>query len=211
MDENTLHNYCPSCGISYPKEVTSCSLCRGLLETEPVVADGKLLIIPFDSVQCPACATVTLPRRNGQCAGCGSDLGDEVRSQRGETVRRRRDAFKSSIQRLTKRLEDSTILQPSFTREEQGVPLTDYIDAMFKPTFDTFMTLTNTVLIELSTVAWDPQDPMCILCFQRIVSALDKGIVLVTTLANQLPPIDVRAAHHILTRAAGQIIQGVEY
>lgn len=62
---------------------------------------------------------------------------------------------------------------------------------------------------ELRTVTWDPQeDPGCITSFQRIVSALDKGITLVTMLTNQLSPIEVRAVHRILTRAIGQMIHG---
>jgi len=48
----------------------------------------------------------------------------------------------------------------------------------------------------------------CISSFQRIVSTLDKGITHVTMLTRQLPPIQVRAAHRILTRAIGQMIHG---
>jgi len=150
----------------------------------------------------------TLLRRNRQCAGCGADLGDEARSQGDEAVKRRRRAFKVRIERLVKRVQDSAILQPSFTRSGQGVSLTDYIANVFRSSLDAVTALTDTVRTELRAVTWDPQDSTCISSFQRIISALDNGITLVMTLANQLPPFEVRAAHRILTRAVGQMIHG---
>lgn len=105
----------------------SCPLCGGSLAAEPAVADDSLveLLIPFAAAQCPACGMTTLMRRNQKCAGCGSDLGDEARPHVGETVRRRGQAFKVRIQRLTRQAQDSAILQPSFTRKGQEVSLTD--------------------------------------------------------------------------------------
>ena len=206
MDEHTSRRRCPSCGTGgdYPANVKSCPLCGGSLETELAVAgDGLVeLLIPFAAAQCPACGMATLLRRNRQCAGCGADLSDEA-------VRRRRRAFKGRIQRLTNRVQDSAILQPSFTRSGQGVSLADYIDTVFEPSRDAATVLAEDVHTELRAVTWDPQeDPTCISSFQRIVGALDRGITLVTTLTNQLPPIEVRAAHRILTRTVGQIIHG---
>jgi len=191
--------------------MTSCPLCGGSLEAEPTIADGSLveLLLPFAAAQCPACGMTTLLRRNRQCAGCGSDLDDEARSRVDEVIRRRRQVFKGRIQRLTRQARDNAILQPSFTRKGQGVPLTDYIDTVFGPSLNVATALTEDVRTELRAVTWDPQeDPACITSFQRIVSALDRGITLVTTLANRLPPIEVRAAHRMLTRAVGQMIHG---
>src|SRR5712692_8505495 len=95
------------------------------------------------------------------------------------------------------------------TSERQEVSLTDYIDTVFVPSRDAATELAEDVRMELRAVTWDPQeDPGCITSFQRVVSALDKGITLVTTLTNRLPPIEVRAAHRILTRAIGQMIHG---
>ena len=189
----------------------SCPLCGGSLEAEPTIAYDSLveLLLPFAAAQCPACGMTTLLRRNRQCAGCGSDLGDEARPHVGEAVRRRRQAFKGRIQRLTRQAQDSAILQPAFTRKGQGVSLTNYIDTVFGPSLNTVTALAEDVRTELRAVTWDPQeDPGCITSFQRIVSALDRGITLVTTLTNQLPPIEVRAAHRMLTRAVGQMIHG---
>jgi len=212
MDEHTSRRRCPSCGTGgeYQADVKSCPLCGDSLETELAVMDDYRveLLIPFAAAQCPSCGMATLLRRNRQCAGCGADLGDEARSHRDEAVKRRRRAFKGRIERITKRREDSAILQPSFTREGQGVSLTDYTDTVFRPTLDAVTALTDNVRTELRAVTWDPQNPMCILSFQRIVNALDQGITRVMSLTDQLPPIEVRAAHHILTRAAGQTIHG---
>lgn len=158
MDEPTSRRRCPSCGTGggYPPEVTLCPLCGGTLETEQVVAgdDHVELLIPFAAAQCPACGLATLLRRNRQCARCGADLGDEADSHRDEAVRRRRLAFKGRIERLTKRLEDSAIFQPSFTREGQGVSLTDYIDTVFRPTLDAVTALTDDVRTELQAITW---------------------------------------------------------
>lgn len=213
MDEYTLRRRCPSCGTGgdYPAGMKSCPLCGGSLEAEPTVAgDGSIeLLIPFAAAQCPACGMTTLLRRNRQCAGCGSDLDDEARSRVDEVIRRRRQVFKGRIERLTRQAHECAILQPSFTRSGQGVPLTNYDDTVFGPSRDAATALTGDVRAELRAVTWDPQeDPNCISSFQRIVSSLDKGITLVTTLANQLPPIEVRSAHRVLTRTIGQIIHG---
>ncbi len=213
MDEYMLRRRCPSCGTGgdYPAGMKSCPLCGGSLEAEPTVAgDGSIeLLIPFAAAQCPACGMTTLLRRNRQCAGCGSDLDDEARSRVDEVIRRRRQVFKGRIERLTRQAHECAILQPSFTRSGQGVPLTNYDDTVFGPSRDAATALTGDVRAELRAVTWDPQeDPNCISSFQRIVSSLDKGITLVTTLANQLPPIEVRSAHRVLTRTIGQIIHG---
>ena len=213
MDEHTSRRRCPSCGTGgdYPADMKLCPVCGGTLETKPAAADDSRseLLIPFAAAQCPACGMTTLLRRNRKCAGCGSDLGDEAGPNVGEAVRRRRQVFKGRIERLTRQAQDSMILQPSFTRSGQGVSLTDYVDTVFGPSLDTVTALTSDVRMELRAVTWDPQeDPRCITSFQRIVSALDRGMTLVTTLANQLPPIEVRAAHRILTRTIGQIIHG---
>ena len=213
MDEYTSRRRCPSCGTGgdYPATIKSCPLCGGSLEAEPATADDSLveLLIPFAATQCPSCGMTTFLRRNQQCAGCGSDLSDEARPRVGEAVRRRRDAFKVRIQRLTRHAQDSAILQPCFTRKGQEVSLTDYTDTVFEPIRDAVTALTEDVRMQLRAVTWDPQeDPRCITSFQQIVSALDKGIALVTTLTSLLPPIEVRAAHRILTRAIGQMIHG---
>jgi hypothetical protein len=191
--------------------MNSCPLCGGSLEVEPTVTDDSRveLFIPFAAAQCPSCGMTTFLRRNQKCAGCGADLGDEARSGVGEIVRRRRDAFKGLIQRLTRRAQDSLILQPSFTRKGQEASLPDYIDTVFEPIRDAVTTLTEDVRLQLRAVTWDPQeDPRCITSFQKIVGALDKGIALVTTLASLLPPVEMRAAHRILTRGIGQMIYG---
>jgi hypothetical protein len=213
MDEYTLRRRCPSCGTGgdYPATIKSCPLCGGSLEAELATADDSLveLLIPFAATQCPSCGMTTFLRRNQKCPGCGSDLSDETRPRVGEAVRRRRDAFKIRIQRLTRHAQDSAILQPSFTRKGQEVSLTDYTDTVFESTRNEATALTEDVRMQLRAVTWDPQeDPRCIASFQQIVSALDKGIALVTTLASLLPPIQVRAAHRILTRAIGQMIHG---
>src|SRR6266487_4193458 len=213
MNEHTSRKRCPSCGAGgdYPADMKSCPLCGGSLEAEPAIADDSLveLLIPFAAAQCPACGMTILLRCNRKCAGCGANLGDEARPHVGEAVRRRREAFKVRIQRLTRQAQDSAILQPSFARKGQEVSLTDYIDTVFEPSRDAATALAQDVRTQLRTVTWDPQeDPRCITNFQRIVSALDKSITLVTMLTNQLPPIEVRAAHRMLTRAIGQMIHG---
>src|SRR5205823_7795590 len=138
MDEYTSRRRCPSCGTGgdYPATIKSCPLCGGSLEAESAAADDSLveLLIPFAATQCPSCGMTTFLRRNQQCAGCGADLADQARPRVGEAVRRRRDAFKVRIQRLTRHAQDSAILQPSFTRKGQEVSLTDYTDTVFEPT-----------------------------------------------------------------------------
>ena len=128
MDENTLRRQCPSCGTGgqYPADVKSCPLCGGSLETDLAITDDYRveLLIPFAAARCQACGIATLLRRNRQCVGCGVDLGDEARPHVGEAVRRRRQAFKGRIQRLTRHAQDSAILQPSFTRKGQEVSFT---------------------------------------------------------------------------------------
>lgn len=187
----------------------SCPLCGGTLEADLAITDDYTieLVIPFAATQCPACGAISLIRKNKQCPGCGADLDDKARPHIGEAVRRRRQAFKVLIQRLVRRTQDSTIRQPSFARTGPEISLADYINAVFEPSRNAATKFTEEVRIELRAVTWDPQeDPMCVSSLQRIVNALDKGITLVTMLTNQLPPIEVRAAHRILTRTIGQMI-----
>ena len=193
MDEHPLRRLCPSCGTGgdYPADMKSCPLCGGSLEAEPAVADDRLveLLIPFATAQCPACGMTTLLRRNRKCAGCGVDLGDEERLHVDEAVRRRRQAFKVRIERLSRQAQENAILQPAFTRSGRGGSLTDYVDTIFRPSLNTITALMGNVRTELRAVTWDPQDdPRCISSFQRIVSALDQGIALVSRLTNILPP-----------------------
>jgi hypothetical protein len=213
MGEHTPRRRCLSCGTGgdYPVDMQLCPVCGGTLETEPTVADDSRieLLIPLAAAQCPVCGMTTLLRRNLKCAGCGSNLSDEAWPNVGNAVKRRRQVFKGRIERLIKQAQESMILQPSFTRSGPGVSLIDYVGTVFETSLNTLTALTSDVGMELRAVTWDPQeDPRCITSFQRIVSTLDKGITLVTSLANQLPPIEVRAAHRNLTRTIGQIIHG---
>src|SRR6266567_52266 len=213
MIEQISLRRCLSCGTAsdYPSEIIACPLCGGTLKIEEYAVDDNRveLLIPFASAQCPACGMTTSLRRNRQCSGCGAALSEEDQSRKDESVKRRRNTFKVRIERLRKDLEDSPILYPSFTRSGQGISLTDYTSTVFSPSIDEVMVFAAQVRLELRSVTWDPEkDSKCISSFQRIVSALDKGITCVKTLVNQLPPVEVRAVHRALTRCLGQMIDG---
>jgi len=212
-DKPTSRKRCSSCrtGGTYAADLQACPLCGSNFETEIAVADGSRveLLIPFAAAQCPVCGMVTLLRHDRQCAGCGATLDDEARSRVDEAVKRRRRAFKVRLERLTKRVQESGILQPSFTRTGQGVPLTEYVAHVFRSSLDDVTAITDTMRTEMRAVTWDPQEKSpCLTSFRQVVGALDRGITLVTTLANHLPPIEARAAHRLLTRTIGQLIHG---
>lgn len=213
MTELPSHQHCLACGIfgDYTAETQFCPWCGGNLITEQTEEndDRVELLIPFPAIQCPTCGKMTLVRRTKQCVHCHIDLGDAARSQGNSVVKRRRQAFKVLLERLIAHIQESSLLQPTFTRQGQGLALSDYKTTIFMPSIEAIEEITATVRKALRTVTWDPQeDRTCVTNFQQIIGALEKSIPIINTLTEHLPPLEMRAIHRLVTRTIGQIIQG---
>lgn len=205
--------HCSACGASgyYPESVNRrCPVCGGALDDAEVdnsrAATHTVEIrLAFAGIACPSCGQMTVVRRDRRCTGCESALPEDVIDPE---VRQRRRAFKSAIERLTARAATARITNPSFTKRGPSISPSEYVASVFRPSLNDIPATVDSVKEDARAARWDGDDPASVDAFQRIVASADLGINLVVRLAGVLPPIEMRSAHHILTRACGDMVAG---
>ncbi len=166
------------------------------------------LAIRFAQIRCPNCGEATIVRRDHRCANCRATLTGEARGAVDVRVQTRRQAFKGRLRRIEDRAEQVRLLGPAFASRGSTVPPDEFLRDTLQPACRRVTRLSQRTQSEMRSVFWDASDPACIAAFKRLVGALDEGIDLVASLAGQLPPIECRAAHRILTRASGHLVAG---
>jgi hypothetical protein len=208
-------SHCSQCGCGQTDEaLTKCPFCGGQLIVEAAQAAtddlGHVsLVLVFARVHCDACGETTALRRDRRCAVCGEALTGEAATIPDPAVKARREAFKGRLARLTKRVQEAGLAEPRFTRKGMPLSVADHLKVL-RGAMDRSQDLTSALRADLGAVAWDvrAQEPDCLPSFQRVVGGLDQTIDLVSDLANKLPPVELRAAHRILTRAIAQTVRG---
>lgn len=204
---------CSACGTSgcYPASLGGrCPVCGGVLDavtaTDGEAADAMVEIrLPFAKIDCPSCAGATVLHRDRLCSLCAAPLGAEVRDQ---TVAQRRRAFKAGIGRLLARAAAAGITDPPFARRGASMSLGDYLGTVLRPSLAELPATVRSVKEAAREARWDGDDPASLEAFRRVVTSADAGIQTVSRLADVLPPIQMRGVHHLLTRAAGELVAG---
>lgn len=205
--------HCSGCGTSgyYPESLGGrCPVCGGVLRAvtgnDGEAADAIVEIrLPFAKIDCPSCAGTTVLHRDRLCSLCGAPLGAEVRDR---TVAQRRRAFKAGIGRLLARAAAAGITDPPFARRGASMSVEDYLKTVLRPTVEELPATVKSVKEAAREARWDGDDPASLEAFQRILTTADGGIQTVSRLAKVLPPIQMRGVHHLLTRAAGELVAG---
>ncbi|MEV6608871.1 hypothetical protein [Kutzneria sp. NPDC051319] len=182
-----------------------------LLESEvaSIMLEPSTLVVRLAlPVACTVCQRPQSVRSSGACPDCGTPLDpDAVADVRG-AVRRRRDAFRRRLQRLDERMHSVT--DPPLDFERRGTPRSDdrHLTDVLQPALKTLRASYKTVADLLATGTWDPDEPGCLMAFTALVQALDASLDFVTTLRTTMPPIEWRAVHRELTRAAAEHARG---
>src|SRR5207248_825187 len=146
-------------------------------------------------------------RGDRRCAVCGEPLTGEAATVRDPAVQARRRAFKGRLARLAERIRTAGLTDPPFTRNGVALSVKDHL-GLIQEAIGRNEALTNALQADLGGVEWDAREADCLVSFQRVVVGLDQSIDLVTELVAKLPPVELRAAHRILTRALARSVRG---
>jgi hypothetical protein len=199
---------CSSCGANFLLfDSTDCPACGGALHVAlPKSADAATIELSMSFAQwsCETCAQITLVNRDRRCTRCGAALpGDAV----DMSVQQRRHAYKAAISRLAARAGKARMTDPSFARRGAALAVDAYVDTVLTPTLHDIPAVLHALKDEAQTATWG-HDQNSVVAFQRIQRRIDQAINQVSTLAAMLPTIEMRAIHHLLTRAVGDMVAG---
>ena len=153
------------------------------------------------AVACAACAAQSSVRGTGRCTECGQLLPADLVGQVRADVRSRRQAFKSSLQRLVQRVcvtADQVARLPV-----RGVCLDagDYPAQVLVPAVEVLGDL-DTVPHLVTQRSWDPLEDGTRAAFDDLVRQIETVRELAQSLLEVLPPLQWRGVHRELVRAA---------
>lgn len=159
-------------------------------------------------VPCSTCMEARSVQGSATCPVCGNLLPADLTATVRDSVRRRRQAFKGRLGRLERRMHEVT--DGPLTFATRGVPLgeSEHLTKVLRPATVKLEARHQTLKRILATGTWDPSESGCINDFNELVGTLDTGLTFVTELREVMPPIEWRAVHRELVRAAAQQVRG---
>ncbi len=140
---------------------------------------------------------------------CNAPLPTEAVADVRAALPRRRQTFKGRLGRLEQRMHSVTDGPLAFVT--RGIPRDDneHLTEVIRPALASLCEHHETVARLLSSGStWDPREAGCIQAFTELIGVLDTGLNFVTNLRETMPPVEWRAVHRELTRAAAQLIRG---
>jgi len=160
------------------------------------------------TVPCPTCGVGRSPSASGTCEVCSSQLPSELVETVRTAIRERRQAFKGRLNRLEQRMKDAT--KEASTFPTRGAPLApqEHLSRVLRPFTTELSTRSATVAQLLGDTRWDEGADERIAAFSKLVTLLDDALTSVSDFRKVMPPIEWRAAHRELARAALEQVRG---
>ena len=198
---------CGRCGAEYAVvDANECPLCGGILDEPPERSghENFELKLSFARLSCGVCGQSTVVRRDLVCTSCGSPLPTDSADQH---VRQRRDTFKGGVRRLQSSASRARLTHPVFARRGKSFTIDTYLESVMSPTLAYIPRVLADLKSEAAGASWlDDKDSVA--RFGRIRLQIESAIERVQMLASQVPPMEMRSGHHLLTRATGELVAG---
>jgi hypothetical protein len=160
------------------------------------------------TVPCPTCGEERTPSVAGTCGICGDELPLELAGAFRAAIRERRQAFKGRLNRLEQRLAGAAKEASTFAR--RGTPLgpREHLDNVLRPLMTELSARSASVSQLLGDTKWDVQADERITAFGELVKLLDDALTSVSSFRKIMPPVEWRAVHRELARAALEQVRG---
>lgn len=153
--------------------------------------------------QCASCRETQAVLRDALCARCGEPLPAEQVLEVRAAVKARRSAFKSSLERLGRRIEAQAGIR------DRGDPLSDHghLTRIMQPALDWMKDSSSQVKLILGSCFWDPANPEDREYFANLVRELDRGLEQVEALRSTMPPALWRGVHRAIARSGMSLVR----
>jgi hypothetical protein len=142
------------------------------------------------------------------CRSCGGQLPADLVMTVRAAIRERRQVFKGRLNRLEQQLADAT--REASTFATRGTPLTprEHLDNVLRSFMTELSTLSTAVAQLLGDTKWDVHADERITAFSKLVKLLDDALASVSSFRKVMPPVEWRAVHRELARAALEQVRG---
>jgi len=164
----------------------------------------KLVLV----VPCSTCGEARSAPASGLCSTCNGLLPADLVATVREAVRQRRQAFKGRLNRLEQRMREVTGGLPTFSTRGQPLSENDHLNQVLRPALNNLKSRHESVVRLLKNGTWDPGEADCAAAFNGLVGTLEAGLTHVAALRDTMPPIEWRAVHRELARAANEQVRG---
>lgn len=160
------------------------------------------------AVPCATCGESRSVQASGDCPVCGNQLPADAVAAVREAVRNRRQAFKGRLTRLEQRMHSVADGSVEFATRGIPLPLEEHLNKVLLPFMKALGARHETVRLLLGETTWDSSESGCVAAFNELIRALDTALSSIIDLRETMPPLEWRAVHRELTRAAVEQIRG---